>query len=454
MQTQIMNLKTIAISLLFTYIYLGSSLLSEATLVQSTISNENLTSIQNVNTETSGKKVYHFFEGVEKLLEIWFTDNGSSPNATLRTIERKSFEKMVFKIGISILSVKKLDAIDAYVLSESSMFVMDRHIVIKTCGSSRLLKLLGTIMKLAEKCGLPIVQDLFFSRKNFLKPESQPAPHRSYQQETDYLAKYFSESGAAYTFGRSNQEHWNLYTLSSASGIPVPDQTIEVIMSDLSESTMAYFKYSYSSDPNVVSNASGIDSLFPGSIMDHYVFDPCGYSANGLISGDKYFTIHITPEKAFSFVSFETNYPYEDYQPLIRKVVDVFKPNKFVVTLISNEMSISKKAHSDLLRARGREVIKGFACNDLQYTLLKDNYELTYASFEKPQVTARAPPASCPLTALLFGIERMYESESSCGAEGCDAHDVSQLLDTQAGAKTLPVPALPVERASDAVQSP
>lgn len=39
-------------------------------------------------TESSGKKVYHFFEGAEKLLEIWFTDNGSSPKATLRSIDR------------------------------------------------------------------------------------------------------------------------------------------------------------------------------------------------------------------------------------------------------------------------------------------------------------------------------------------------------------------------------
>lgn len=42
--------------------------------------------------------------------------------------------------------------------SESSMFVTDRRIIIKTCGSSRLLKLLGAIMRLAKKCGLDIVQ--------------------------------------------------------------------------------------------------------------------------------------------------------------------------------------------------------------------------------------------------------------------------------------------------------
>lgn len=86
----------------------------------------------------------HFFEGAEKLLEIWFTDNGSAPNATLRTISRyaldkyfeyeckvlkfnlqlifnfvqfsKTFDDVLFKIGISIMSVRNNKAMDAYVL--------------------------------------------------------------------------------------------------------------------------------------------------------------------------------------------------------------------------------------------------------------------------------------------------------------------------------------------------
>jgi hypothetical protein len=193
--------------------------------------------------------------------------------------------------------------------------------------------------------------------------------------------------------------------------------------------------------------ASGINGIFPGAELDHVVFDPCGYSANGLISGDKYFTIHVTPEKAFSYVSFETNFPFEDYRPLIGKVVDVFKPSKFCITQISNEMSISKNAHTELLRARGRQVVTGFDCNDLQYTLLKDNYEVTYAAFEKPQVSSARAPDS--LSALLFGLEHL---DGECGAaddEECEGRDAAKLLDREAGAKPDPVPALPVEHPSD-----
>lgn len=56
-----------------------------------------------------------------------------------------------------------------------------------------------------------------------------------------------------------------------------------------------------------------------------------------------YWTIHITPEPEFSYVSFETNLSQTSYDDLVRKVVDVFKPGKFVTTLFVNQVrSLSK----------------------------------------------------------------------------------------------------------------
>ena len=52
---------------------------------------------------------------------------------------------------------------------------------------------------------------------------------------------------------------------------------------------------------------SGIRSIFEELDIDDYVFEPCGYSMNGLneqgsIDG-QYSTIHITPEEGFSYAS-------------------------------------------------------------------------------------------------------------------------------------------------------
>jgi hypothetical protein len=65
---------------------------------------------------------------------------------------------------------------------------------------------------------------------------------------------------------------------------------------------------------------AGIADLLPHDI-DEYVFEPCGYSMNGL-QGDAFSTIHITPEAACSYASVElTGCLLEDPSVFIRKVL-------------------------------------------------------------------------------------------------------------------------------------
>ncbi len=52
--------------------------------------------------------------------------------------------------------------------------------------------------------------------------------------------------------------------------------------------------------------ASGIGALLPDQAIDEFVFEPCGYSMNGLEAATGGFsTIHITPEEACSYASLE-----------------------------------------------------------------------------------------------------------------------------------------------------
>jgi S-adenosylmethionine decarboxylase len=76
--------------------------------------------------------------------------------------------------------------------------------------------------------------------------------------------------------------------------------------------------------------------------VDDYIFDPCGYSANGLL-GEFYYTIHVTPESHCSYASFETNIPvttlesadgYATYNAVIQKVIDVFRPARFATVIV------------------------------------------------------------------------------------------------------------------------
>lgn len=50
-------------------------------------------------------------------------------------------------------------------------------------------------------------------------------------------------------------------------------------------------------------------------------------------------TIHITPEPDFSYVSFESNIAASNYGDLIARVINLFQPGKFVVTIFANKVS-------------------------------------------------------------------------------------------------------------------
>jgi len=82
------------------------------------------------------------FEGPEKLLEVWFVDpdeikasdkpsdkkEGKSDSKFLRTIERKKWDDALNLVRCKILNVVNNKHFDAYLLSESSLFVWPKKL--------------------------------------------------------------------------------------------------------------------------------------------------------------------------------------------------------------------------------------------------------------------------------------------------------------------------------------
>ena len=113
-----------------------------------------------------------FFEGTEKLLEIWFTKSDSKLTIEndLRNIPRECLEYILDLVNCKILSYTQSKDLDSYVLSESSLFITKQRLLIKTCGTTTLLFSVQPFIEAANRfCGFDsiMVTRISFRRKNF-----------------------------------------------------------------------------------------------------------------------------------------------------------------------------------------------------------------------------------------------------------------------------------------------
>ncbi len=86
--------------------------------------------------------------------------------------------------------------------------------MIKTCGTTTLLRCVAILVSLGKKLRLEI-DWVRYSRKNFNFPEDQLFPHGSFHQELEYLASHRSLSqrlsGNGYTLGPITSDHWFVF---------------------------------------------------------------------------------------------------------------------------------------------------------------------------------------------------------------------------------------------------
>lgn len=233
------------------------------------------------------------------MLEVWFAaapdalPAGANKNG-LKAVPADTWKEMLDLVNCKVLSVVESEHVDAYLLSESSMFVFPHKLILKTCGTTTLLLGLRRMLRIAAiDAGFPANNAdslekikiaatpyrVFYSRKNFLFPDKQHGPHRSWKQEVNYLDDMFT-GGSAYMVGKMNGDHWYLYLTSpnttltpprtpdhenigtetktfkipSSSGYAVgqgysgaDDETLEVLMTDLEPENAKQFYLEHAS---------------------------------------------------------------------------------------------------------------------------------------------------------------------------------------------------------------
>lgn len=294
------------------------------------------------------------FEGPEKTVEVTFVPSVGSPGG-LRNLSRNQLDELCNLAKCEIMHHTGNAHLDSYVLSESSLFVWEYKYIMKTCGTTTLLFCLSRLLEFAAELGMRL-KSVGYSRKNLNDPGAQSWPHQSFADESSYLDELVAQhkvQGNGFIIGPADEDHLVVYSASAMAdqlsdfktavpralpGLRTRDTTFTLMMFGMHPDVARYFYQCVCPTGLEMRKKSGMGKLFPSDCyVDETSFSPCGYSMNALLE-DAYFTVHITPEEASSYVSFETNAspralgldPEDGYTSLTANILSVFRPVRFV----------------------------------------------------------------------------------------------------------------------------
>ncbi|KAL8026210.1 hypothetical protein ABFX02_14G012900 [Erythranthe guttata] len=293
------------------------------------------------------------FEGFEKRIELHFSGDDPATGKGLRRLDFALLEKVLHTVQCTVVSAVGNKHFDSYVLSESSLFVYPTKLIIKTCGTTQLLKSVRPLADHALTVGLTLCR-CRYTRESFIFPQAQPYPHTSFEQEIVYLEEHLPVNLSCKKASIMNSESshkWHVFTACDVGltvgkvGMHADDDLymVEICMTELHPVLAKNFFRRLNdgktgdSAGREMTRVTGIRDINKNAIICDYAFDPCGYSMNGL-DGARYSTVHVTPEDGFSYASFESSGSVYDcckegILEVSKKVVEIFRPRALSVSI-------------------------------------------------------------------------------------------------------------------------
>lgn len=345
------------------------------------------------------------FEGPEKTLTLSFKSRRVATKS-LRLIPQEAWEEILKHARCTIISSvetcpatltpKKAEksvgakGMTAYLLSESSLFVSDRELTLKTCGRTTPLAALEPILDLVVPAWRKhdpshYLKYASFMHLGYMRPAEQVEPHTSWNQEVEHMEKYFS--GEAVVLGSEATSAQNFYVANYLPKTEIVDVfSTQVALTSLNSSE-AMRRYG----PPTERGAGDAEplraaweqlhgdekrSVARDPILDERFFDPVGYSANAIF-GRHFTTVHITPQPACSYLSVETSMPMtkEARQRFAMGTLSLCQADKMAVT----EFALCPKLFNGgvapeipgfELQRSSQSVGTAFACAHHHYTRL------------------------------------------------------------------------------------
>ena len=305
-----------------------------------------------------------FFEGAEKKVEIAVEDGHPS----LRSLGEAFWQRVVTAAEAKILSQRESAHMTAYLLSESSLFVCDSYATLITCGRTTLVDAVAEMLTTIDRDAIAM---LVYERKNENFPHEQ---RTSFFDDARRLRKLID--GRAVRFGVEHEHAVRMFHTLRPHAPEADDRTLEVLMHGIDDRIAEPFRATRRPPTGSLAAELGLGRILDGYELDEFVFEPAGYSLNGM-KGHAYATLHVTPERLGSYVSFETNDPEFGHDPSrwVHELVERFRPESFdVIAFEPDEAAVSVDAPGYVLRKHVQEPVCG--------------YHVTFQHFYRPSARA------------------------------------------------------------------
>ncbi|SDJ32810.1 S-adenosylmethionine decarboxylase [Ferrimonas sediminum] len=303
-----------------------------------------------------------FFEGSEKKIEVVLQPGQPS----LRQLEQPFWHQIVAKANATILSSVHNEHCDAYLLSESSLFVWDDRFLMLTCGTTTLVDAVVSFLDRFPKQQLAM---LSYQRKNEYQSHLQKS---SFEQDLQALNQHLD--GCCYQLGYLDGHHNYVYHLDRPFEPPQDDATVELLMYHINGDAAAYLRSNNQSLEGIRQRLNW-SQLLPAFDVDDFLFEPFGYSMNA-INGDRYATMHITPQENSSYVSFETNLPQQEAQQVLGHLLGTLQPDSYDLISFNQEQFLDHQP--------------GVVCIDQAQQDLSCGYRMRFQHFVKPASACRS----------------------------------------------------------------
>lgn len=278
------------------------------------------------------------FDPAEKMLEIELRPSAPS----LRALSREVWDRVVEASGGAILRVQSGSEVDAYVLSESSLFVSDRAMSLLTCGRTLLPR---SFMVLLDHIRPADFSGLRFSRQRDRFPTEALS---SFEEDLAELSRVVEGSVETASSGVEQLATFEVGRL-------VFGFDFRIFMSGLGPIKRRLFEEP-SARPEALLRSLSLPGDEPETVQIH-AFSPSGHSLNW-VRGPEAFAVHVSPEPTANVASVATN----SREPasrvaLLESALQIFEPEQVAILIDGRRLLALEDARAELNAAekRGRD---------------------------------------------------------------------------------------------------